>query len=115
VTSLNPVSHAQIARLADANPGVVVLSGRAEEVSVEFAGRLKGERWDLFGLIGGDGARAALHRLDAWAIRVLGAPVEGIPLGIVVGGSADGMPVFTKAGGFGSEDALVRVIEALTR
>lgn len=115
VTSLNPVSHAQIEKLAEMFPEVVVLSGRAEEVSIAFADRVERQHWDLVGLIGGDGARAALHRLGAVAIRVAGAPVEGIPLGVIVGGRADGVAVFSKAGGFGSEDALVRLIEGLNQ
>jgi uncharacterized protein YgbK (DUF1537 family) len=115
VTSLNPVSRAQIEKLGTAFPEVVVLSGRAEDVSATFADRFDTGRWDLLGLIGGDGARAALHRLGASAIRVVGAQLEGIPVGLVVGGRADGMPVFTKAGGFGDEDALVRLVEGLKK
>jgi uncharacterized protein YgbK (DUF1537 family) len=33
-------------------------------------------------------------------------------MGVIVGGRADGLPVFTKAGGFGTEDALVNAIES---
>jgi uncharacterized protein YgbK (DUF1537 family) len=109
------VSRAQIEKLGTAFPEVVVLSGRAEDVSATFADRFDTGRWDLLGLIGGDGARAALHRLGASAIRVVGAQLEGIPVGLVVGGRADGMPVFTKAGGFGNEDALVRLVEGLKK
>jgi D-threonate/D-erythronate kinase len=115
VTSLNPVSHAQLAQLARVFPEVNVLSGRAEDVSVVFADRVIGGKWDLLGLVGGDGARAAMRVLGASAIRVVDAVMEGIPLGIVVGGQADGMLVFTKAGGFGNEDALVRLVQGLTK
>ena len=111
--SLNPVSRAQFARLAEAFPDVVVLSGRAEQVAETFADLVEREEWDVLGLIGGDGARAALGRLDASAIRIVDTMLEGIPLGIVLGGRANGMPVFTKAGGFGAEDALVRVVERI--
>ena len=113
VTSLNPVSHAQIAKLAQVFPDVVVLTGRAEEVAVDLADRVEREQWNVLGLIGGDGARAALHLLGASAIRIVDALLEGIPRGVIVGGRADGMPIFTKAGGFGAEDALVRVVERL--
>ena len=114
MTSLNPVSHAQIARLAEAFPDVVVLSGRAEIRSPRRSPIVSsGNTWDVLGLIGGDGARAALRRLDASAIRIVDTLLEGIPLGVVVGGRADGMPVFTKAGGFGAKDALVRVVERI--
>jgi uncharacterized protein YgbK (DUF1537 family) len=114
VTSMNPVSRNQVARLHEAFPEIELLAGRAEDVSVDVAQRIETGRWQLLGLIGGDGARAALGRLNASAIRIVGAHVEGIPMGTIVGGRADGMPLFTKAGGFGDEDALVRLVEALT-
>jgi len=113
VTSLNPVSAAQIARLERAFPDVRVLQGRAEEVAERVADLVAREHWDVLGLIGGDGARAALRRLDASSIRIVDSTVEGIPSGIVTGGRADGMRIFTKAGGFGSEDALVQVVERI--
>ena len=124
VTSLNPVSLAQVDRLAGAFPDVVFLlpptervgnTSVAERLAEKFARRFERERWDVLGFIGGDGARAALRRLDASALRIVDAILEGIPLGIVVGGHADGTPIFTKAGGFGAEDALVRVVETLTK
>ena len=76
-----------------------------------FNERVEAKQFDIVGLIGGDGARAALARLGASAIQVIDSVLEGVPLGIIVGGHADGMPVFTKSGGFGAEDALVRVVE----
>ena len=115
MTSLNPASHAQVDRLASVHPEVVVLSGPAEEVSLTFADRFRSGSWDLVGLIGGDGARAALRRLGASAIRIAGSPVEGIPIGVIVGGEADRAAVFTKAGGFGAPDALVRLVESVKK
>ncbi len=35
----------------------------------------------------------------------------GVPWAIVNGGIADGIPVATKAGGFGTEDTLVKAAE----
>ncbi len=122
VSSLNPVSDAQVARLQAAFPDVVVLrtprergdsTAVAENLAREFRERAGRERWDILGLIGGDGARATLKALGASGIRIVGNLIEGIPLGIVAGGQADGTPVFTKAGGFGDEDALVRSIERM--
>jgi uncharacterized protein YgbK (DUF1537 family) len=122
VSSLNPVSHAQVARLKAAFPGVVVLlppserrdpAGVAEALGREFAAQVAREEWDILGLIGGDGARETLAQLGASGIRIVDSLVEGIPLGVVVGGEADGTPVFTKAGGFGAEDALVRCVERM--
>jgi uncharacterized protein YgbK (DUF1537 family) len=122
VSSLNPVSHAQVARLKATFPDVVVLlppSDRrdpatvAESLAREFATQVEREEWDILGLIGGDGARETLAQLGASGIRIVDSLVEGIPLGVVVGGEADGTPVFTKAGGFGTEDALVRCVERM--
>ena len=122
VSSLNPVSHAQVARLKATFPDVVVLLppserrdpvGVAESLAREFAVQVEREEWDIIGLIGGDGARETLKQLGASGIRIVDSLVEGIPLGVVVGGEADGTPVFTKAGGFGGEDALVRCVERM--
>jgi uncharacterized protein YgbK (DUF1537 family) len=122
VSSLHPVSHAQVARLKGAFPDVVVLlapaergdsAAVAENLAREFAEQVEREQWDILGLIGGDGARETLAQLGASGIRIVDSLVEGIPLGVVVGGEADGTPVFTKAGGFGAEDALVRCVERM--
>ena len=113
VTSLNPVSLKQVARLSSAFPEVCVLAGQADEVSNALNDRVRSNQWDVVGLIGGDGARAAVARLGASAIRIVDSVVEGVPLGVVVGGHADRMPVFTKSGGFGADDALVRIVERL--
>ena len=122
LSSLNPVSRAQVARLKAAFPDVVVLlppSDRRDPVAVaeslarEFKVHIEREEWDSLGLIGGDGARETLAQLGASGVRIVDSLVEGIPLGVVVGGEADGTAVFTKAGGFGSEDALVRCVERM--
>jgi len=123
VSSMNPVSHAQAARLKAACPDVVVLlapeqrgdSGAViESLARQFAAHLESGRWDTVGLIGGDGARGTLAHLGASGIRIIDSLLEGIPFGVIVGGAADGMPVFTKAGGFGAEDALVKCVERMT-
>lgn len=122
VSSVNPASRAQVARLKGAFPDVVVLlppserrdpSAVAESLAREFAARVEREEWDILGLIGGDGARATLAQLGASGIRIVDSLVEGIAFGVVVGGAVDGTPVFTKAGGFGDEDALVRCIQRM--
>ena len=122
LSSLNPVSHAQVERLKGAFPDVVVLlppeeRGDSAAVAAGLARRsadlIAQERFDAIGLIGGDGARATLKQLGASGIRIIDSLVEGIPVGVVTGGSVDGMPVFTKAGGFGAEDALVRCVERI--
>jgi uncharacterized protein YgbK (DUF1537 family) len=120
VTSLNPVSRVQAAKLREAFPDVAIVlapEGRvegapvAETLAAEFSALVERERWDMVGLVGGDGARAALNSLGASGIRIAGSLLEGIPAGVIVGGRADGLPVFTKAGGFGAEDALVTIVQ----
>jgi uncharacterized protein YgbK (DUF1537 family) len=122
VSSLNPVSHAQVARLKGECPDVVVLLAPAERgdsaaivehLARAFVEQLERGPWDILGLIGGDGARETLAQLGASGIRIVDSLLEGVPLGLVVGGQADGTPIFTKAGGFGAEDALVRIVERL--
>jgi len=122
VTSLNPVSRLQVAELREACPDVVVVlppddrgesSVVAATLAAEFSTLVERERWDIVGLVGGDGARAALNRLGASGIRIAGSLLEGIPAGVIVGGAADGLAVFTKAGGFGGKDALVRVVQGI--
>jgi len=61
-------------------------------------------------LTGGDAAMAVGRALDAEALWLHGELQPGIPWGTWVGGSADGMPVVTKAGGFGDDRAFVRAI-----
>jgi uncharacterized protein YgbK (DUF1537 family) len=123
VSSLNPVSQAQTARLKAAFPEVVVLlppaerahsAAVADDLARLFAANVARGEWDSFGFVGGDGARETLGQLGASGIRIIDSVVEGVPLGIVIGGYAEGTPVFTKAGGFGAEDALVRIVERMT-
>jgi uncharacterized protein YgbK (DUF1537 family) len=65
-------------------------------------------------LTGGDIAVAVLRALDATTIRLTGRAVEaGIPIGRLSDGVAAGMPVVTKAGGFGGEATIVNCLNAL--
>ncbi len=64
-------------------------------------------------LTGGDVAIAVGRCLGAHALRLQDEVCPGIPWGYLVGGVADGIPVVTKAGGFGDDDALVAACEFL--
>lgn len=67
-------------------------------------------------LTGGDIAVAVIRALGATAITLTGEEVEaGIPIGTFVDGSTAGMPLITKAGGFGSEETIVNCLDVLTR
>lgn len=63
-------------------------------------------------LSGGDTATAVLSALGAHGVRILGEVAPGIPYGRVIGGAAQ-VPVVTKAGGFGSDDALSAALKLL--
>lgn len=60
-------------------------------------------------MLGGDTAFSALRAAGAMAIEVLGSALPQIPYGRVHGGHWHGRLLVTKAGGFGDEDALIRL------
>ncbi|MGY1714065.1 four-carbon acid sugar kinase family protein [Geodermatophilus sp. SYSU D01106] len=92
---------------------------RADAVAAALAGlvaRLHAHRpYARVVVTGGDGARALVDRWGCTGIEVLGAVTEGVPHGRLVGGDADGLPVTTKAGGFGDPDTLVRAVSPAGR
>jgi D-threonate/D-erythronate kinase len=64
-------------------------------------------------LTGGDTARAVCAALGAQALEISREAAPGVPISHFQGGRWDGLPVVTKAGGFGEPDTLVRVIQVL--
>jgi uncharacterized protein YgbK (DUF1537 family) len=56
---------------------------------------------------------AVISALKADGIRLESELLPGIPLGILAGGARPDLPVITKAGGFGSPEALVQAIQFL--
>lgn len=128
VSSLHDVARAQAAALEALGeregPAVDVLltpaervdgaaDQRARDIAAEAAATLgRGEHGFLV-LVGGDGAAATLNALGATGIRVVDAPVEGVPLGTIVGGPHDGLAVATKAGGFGDTTTLIHLLSAV--
>ena len=71
------------------------------------------QEFELGGLVltGGETARAVCQALETVAVRILGELQVGIPWGRLVGGVASGLPVVTKAGGFGHADSLIRIVD----
>lgn len=61
-------------------------------------------------LTGGDIAQACCRQAGAIAIRLEEEILPGIPAGRLVGGALDGLPLATKAGGFGPPDAFIRIV-----
>jgi len=64
-------------------------------------------------LSGGDIALAVCQKLAIAAIKVNGEVEAGIPAGEFISGKGEGMRVVTKAGGFGTEQALVKALAYL--
>ncbi|MBB3051577.1 uncharacterized protein YgbK (DUF1537 family) [Prauserella isguenensis] len=67
---------------------------------------------------GGDGARALLAGLGSSGIRLDATGTDagaGVATGTVVGGRAEGLPIATKAGGFGESNVLITAAHAVRR
>ncbi|KRF06820.1 hypothetical protein ASG89_18390 [Paenibacillus sp. Soil766] len=62
-------------------------------------------------LTGGDTARQVCSSLQANEFRVFDEVETGVPIGFLV--SEEHLPVVTKAGGFGSDQVLLRALESL--
>jgi uncharacterized protein YgbK (DUF1537 family) len=65
-------------------------------------------------LSGGDTASLVCRAVSAHGIVVYDEILPGIPHGTLTGGPYDGLPVATKAGGFGEPEALIRVADFFT-
>jgi uncharacterized protein YgbK (DUF1537 family) len=65
-------------------------------------------------LTGGDIAGATCKILKGKGIRVVGEVEDGLPYGKLFGGVFDGLPLVTKAGAFGTKQALVKALQTLT-
>jgi uncharacterized protein YgbK (DUF1537 family) len=64
-------------------------------------------------LTGGDIALSCCTSLSATGFKVLKEVAPGIPMGVLKGGVCDGLPVVTKAGAFGDEEALSKSVDCL--
>ncbi|WP_338833935.1 D-threonate kinase [Moorella humiferrea] len=64
---------------------------------------------------GGDTAVHVCRALAARGINLSADLLPGIPLGYLEGGPADGLPIVTKAGGFGPPEAFIEVFRYLTQ
>ncbi len=65
-------------------------------------------------LVGGDTALKVYEQCGARGIRIHGDVEPGIPWGRWIGGRLDGLPLATKAGGFGNPDTLCEIALFLT-
>ena len=62
-------------------------------------------------LTGGETAQNVINGLEPEGIEIEGELLEGIVRGHLIGGNWDGLTVVTKAGAFGKEDALEKIIK----
>lgn len=99
-----------------ASPYAPELKQTVPAVMAEAARRMLSSRpfGGLF-LSGGDIAVEVCQRLSATAVSVVGEVEPGVPAGELLGGKFQGTRVVTKAGGFGTGDALVKSILYLER
>lgn len=101
------------ARRADISPETA--RERIETALASAVARLQ-EREPPTGLVltGGAVATAVLAQLDTDAVELTGRAVDaGVPVGQVSGGAADGTPVITKAGGFGTDTTIMSCLAHL--
>jgi D-threonate/D-erythronate kinase len=114
VVALEP--GATVDRLALSGDSHILLrmrpdSGTADFVT-PFAPLLDGGLRSIV-LSGGDTAEAVARCLNASGVRLEGEIVPGVPWGRFIGGAAAGLPVATKAGGFGADESLVEAVDFL--
>jgi len=64
-------------------------------------------------LVGGDTAQTILRALHASGLRLIGEVAPGVPYGRLLAGPWAGLPAATKAGGFGTDTALVEGLQFL--
>lgn len=77
------------------------------------AGLVDGHRPGGLVIIGGDTAFGVLTATGAHGIFLAAEPLPGVPVGTLSGGKLDGVTVATKAGAFGDENTLLRLLQNL--
>lgn len=110
---------------APPNPGqwdVLILSAPEQIGDPEYV--LKGLMRDLSSgserirpgaliVTGGDTVLAVLRQSGADCLQIIGELFTGVPLGIIRGGTMDGLTMVTKAGGFGEPWLLEKIVGRL--
>src|SRR4030043_582277 len=64
-------------------------------------------------LTGGETAQNVINGLETEGIEIEGELLEGIVRGHLIGGNWDGLTVVTKAGAFGKDDALEKIVKMI--
>lgn len=91
-------------------PEMLRRDGRLIREALALIARRIAETASVSGMMifGGDTAFHICRSLGAGAIRILGEVEPLVPFGVLTGGCLHGVPVITKAGGFGTEDVVCR-------
>lgn len=73
------------------------------------------DRFDIKSIIatGGDTSMQICKSLGAEGIELIDEIAPGIPIGAITGGSAEGLLIVTKSGGFGSDDVFAKITDYL--
>lgn len=79
----------------------------ARGLAREAVRRLDAERFDAVAVTGGHTAIALWEALDAERLDLAGAPAPGLAFGLLHAPGRPGLPVLTKAGGFGGPELFV--------
>jgi len=99
--------------------GLPDMPGRGPALTERLAGVVAGviRKGAVAGLVltGGDAAIAVSRAVGAEALWLGGEVQSGVPWGRLAGGLAPGLPVVTKAGGFGDDGALLAAMRFLER
>lgn len=90
-----------------------VLVGRSEPLGKLVAECVRFYRVGGLILTGGETARAVCSALGVAGIQLVDEMEPGVPLGLLRGGTSDGLPVVTKAGAFGSDSTLLHALQKL--
>ena len=93
---------------------------READVLSRTLGKLAARIYESFPLraivsCGGDTTLRLCNELGAFGIEPVCEIVPGTPLGILVGGKADSLPIITKSGGFGDDSVLIECIDFLLK
>jgi D-threonate/D-erythronate kinase len=95
---------------------VTIEHGNVSESSLrQFFAGLEGIKVSAMFLTGGDTGTLACSAIGAHSIDLCDEIAPGIPWGILSGGMFHGLPVASKSGSFGHQDALLRCAEFFSR
>ena len=88
-----------------------VLQAFLSKVTKEVLKEISGSGLGGLAVTGGETAITVCSGLDSRGIRICGEIEPLVPAGILIGGRAQGLPVVTKAGGFGTDSVFKKTCD----